>query len=359
MNGNITVSLSFVDFLTALDNRTGAKAKLEYVFGTARENLDHFRPSRDQTAQFIDRLKIAVEEQDGKDSAKKRARIEALDLALTFNATAADTTSLRWFDWVDPHVFAFQLALRVREPSLINQESTSLCGVVSVMGRYAKEQPREYARLAIDLLTDGAGDFWRLRLVLLREHAQAYSWDPSLPAVDLVTLGGFAIAAGGEVFRCGAWPPTVCAWLRGAGYTSVQDCCYLDPATAMQDRRGNLINAQAAIRAGRLVIMLSSTALAQVLAADFAEEALRASQEFIQPDAFLRKLHWTAVSRLQLDDNIVSVKFHSWAQSVNRSLPEDLFLPNYGGHIAAAPPQPPPADYQAPPVSQEEPTEEP
>ncbi len=68
------------------------------------------------------------------------------------------------FEGIDPHRFAFQSALRVREPSFINQGDLDLCGPNSIVIAFAKRDPEGYAHLCVDLMRKGSGYFGDMKI---------------------------------------------------------------------------------------------------------------------------------------------------------------------------------------------------
>src|SRR6185312_3046813 len=77
--------------------------------------------------EFVTWFRALVARQKG--GSKTQERLNALDTILT-DLIGKPASA---FPRIDVNKFAFQLALRVREPRLINQKSTNLCGPNSVL----------------------------------------------------------------------------------------------------------------------------------------------------------------------------------------------------------------------------------
>jgi hypothetical protein len=110
------------------------------VFGWEKGNLDSYRPNQKQTRDFIDYLIFAIRSEN---KARSPERCLALSKVLSYYETPGKVC----FSGVDPSVFAFQLALRIREPSLLNQKSLGACGAASLMTSFAKHNPAGLRRL--------------------------------------------------------------------------------------------------------------------------------------------------------------------------------------------------------------------
>ncbi len=100
--------------------KQASKKALDYVFALKREELDKFRPTQKQTKDFVDELQSAILKED---KTLSPDRVQALRKVLVYNEAPGKS---RFAD-IDPHVFAFQLALRIREPSLMDQKESGEC----------------------------------------------------------------------------------------------------------------------------------------------------------------------------------------------------------------------------------------
>src|SRR5262249_22693218 len=139
----------------------------------------------------------------------------------------------RAFTAINPHKFAFQLALRVREPRLINQGQVNLCGPNSLLIQFAKDHPLAYAQLALDLFQKGKGSLAGLEIEAAHKIQAHYA--DHLPEADYVVLGslrnsGAILSDWGPVRNIGLLtkPGVLCKWLIEAGYTNVQDHTFFD-----------------------------------------------------------------------------------------------------------------------------------
>lgn len=148
--------MMFDQFLLAFQNKlktAGLQDALDFVFGYDRKGLDLFRPGQKQTRDFVDELQAAVFRED-KELSKERGA--ALSKVLVYN----ERPGRPCFAGIDPHVFAFQLALRIREPSLINQRHLGVCGENAMMIAFAKRTPSAFGEYAISLMSLGSGEFY-------------------------------------------------------------------------------------------------------------------------------------------------------------------------------------------------------
>src|SRR5262249_37079749 len=97
------------------------------------------------------------------------------------------------FPEINRFKFAFQLALRIREPKLINQSQTNLCGPNALVIQMAREQPARYAALATQLFLTGRGFIDELKIEPDRSILLGFS-DSALGECDYVVLGSVRIA---------------------------------------------------------------------------------------------------------------------------------------------------------------------
>ncbi len=137
--------MMFDQFLLVFQSKlksAGLQDALDFVFGHDRSKLDSLRPNQKQTRDFVDELQ-AVVFKEGKELSAVRGN--ALSKILVYNERPGQPC----FAGIDPHVFAFQLALRVREPSLIDQKTLGVCGESALMVVFAKSSPSAFADYAL------------------------------------------------------------------------------------------------------------------------------------------------------------------------------------------------------------------
>jgi hypothetical protein len=122
------------------------------------------------------------------------------------------------FSNIDPSVFAFQLALRIREPSLMNQKEVGVCGETSLMIFFAKNTPSAFADYAISLMRRGEGKFYGLTVT---PHSSTLSGSHAgkMPEADIVTIGSLGL--GLFAFTVGTTAKDVCKLLNRS---RIQQC---------------------------------------------------------------------------------------------------------------------------------------
>jgi hypothetical protein len=218
------------------------KDALDYVFGWEKGNLDSYHPNQKQTRDFIDYLIFAVRSEN---KARSPERCLALSKVLSYNETLGKVC----FSGVDPSVFAFQLALRIREPSLLNQKSLGVCGAASLMTSFAKHNPAAFADYAISLMRQGRASFHGMTITP-GSQIIAGQYSEKMAEADLVTMGSLATGFLGSI-KEGKSAPGMCEWLRKAGYSNVNDKTFFESSTT--DPLANLRQAEAATASGKLV----------------------------------------------------------------------------------------------------------
>jgi hypothetical protein len=332
------------------------KKALDYVFGTRRKELDTFRPTQLETRDFVDYLLSAINQENKALSPDRKA---ALSRVLAYN----EAPGKPYFPGIDPHVFAFQLALRIREPSLLNQKDVGICGENSLMIFFAKKSPCEFAEYAISLMRTGSGKFHGLVVEPSAETFWGASiWDlnkEKLAAADFVTVASLAPSVFGKI-KEGTTPEQVCALLAKAGFANPQDKINQDEAFSGSAQSAlNLNDAAAAVRAGKIVILGVHAEWVEVvrsLKAVYARmwrqvELQRGSgknwaQGPITGEPFVTKRkpgprerrHWILVTYLEPTPTHVAIKLYSWQNPLHAEFKLDTFLSYYEGYVAADPP---------------------
>jgi hypothetical protein len=282
-------------------------------------------------------------------------RVNALRLIQDFNSNPTP----RAFTAVDPHKFAFQLALRVREPRLINQGEVNLCGPNSLLIQFAKRSPMQYALLALDLYQKGKGYLDKLEIEPELKIRGGIAGD--LPEADYVVLGslrnsGAILYDPGLVRGIGLLtkPGVLCRWLTEAGYTNVQDHTFFDlPFYAMPIAlvtKGSVHGSRdASFREGEDNLRLAAQKLGGGHQVVMNAEA-DLSGELIGNDVTPRsgggrsnamETHWTWIRKLTLSPSgatprkITLIKFYTWGQSYTRAnIDMDDFLTRYAGFVS-------------------------
>lgn len=323
-------------------------AGLDYVFGSERANLGSYVPTQAQTREFVQDLQLAIAKEN-KDLSQDRNI--ALGKVFSYNENPGTPK----FSSIDPSVFAFQLALRIREPSLMNQKEVGVCGETSLMIFFAKNTPSAFADYAISLIRRGEGKFYGLTVT---PHSSTLSGSHSgkMPEADIVIIGSLGL--GRFAFTAGTSAKDVCNLLTEAGFSSVTDKTYIVSGFRKDDDlKANLRDAEVALSSSpsKLVIF--------AIHSDLVKDLLEGKRVFAGTGSLVRKSaagrpsipveaekrvnpfrgtdHWVAVSRLHLDEqeNEVTVKLYSWQHSALGEFPLDAFMTYYGGYIVADSPK--------------------
>jgi hypothetical protein len=321
------------------------KNALSYVFGRTRKQLDTFRPTRLETRDFIDYLLSAINQEEKALSPDRKA---ALTKILAYNETPGKSC----FSEIDPHVFAFQLALRIREPSLMNQQDAGVCGEASLMMFVAKDTPSVFADYAISLMRNGWGKLHNLTIEPSGHTVSGWGSRRGMSEADVVTMGSLGLSLLG--FWEGRTSGTVCGWLRDAGFGNVDDKVIGSASDAKL--RDNLAEAETAVSAKKLVVLAIHGDLVKKLQQGKAELAQFSGQphksgagmtsivvgpKSLEPrtSPLRRTDHWVLVSFIKIQAKRVTVKLYSWKDSMTGTFEISTFLTYYDGFIVAEPPK--------------------
>jgi len=344
--------MAFADFLGDFADKMGGGPKdgLDYVFGVERARLDSYRPSQAETDKFITLLQTAILGEN-KDLSQDRAA--ALQKILDYN----DNPGVAQLKKIDPHVFAFQLALRVREPSLLDQRYVGVCGASSLITFLAKKSPAAFVDYAISVMRTGQGKLYG-STVKATCWALWGSYSGKMADADIVVLGtvGFDWLEGVTFSEAGE----ICDWLTAAGFRNVRNntrihagALNLSQLKTIEWFRQNLDDA-ARFSSTKLVIIATD--------ADLLKPLWEKKREWTTGDIMARKSggyrcdaplpktiwnrkinHWTLVNHLSIEgekeeEKLVRIKLYTWGNSLQGTYDLGPFLSYYGGHIVADPP---------------------
>jgi hypothetical protein len=344
------------EFTTKYQNQK-PKDALDYVFASKRKELDAYRPTLAEADAFIEILRATILAEKKSSSTDRAAALEKI---LYYNKTPGGA----YFPGIDPHVFAFQLALRIREPSLLNQAKVGICGENSLMIFFAKKTPSEFAEYAISLIRTGSGKFHGLMVKPPSTSFWGKSiWDinkEKLAAVDFVTLASLAPSLFGEIEE-GTTPKQVCDLLSKAGFSNTQNKVEASEAfPGSPDSIRNLKEAVAALKADKIVILSVQAewiAMLKTLKAFYAKEwpelgrvsgkkweelgmggPIKGGPWVTKRKAGPPKGHWILVTYLEPTQTEVAVKLYSWQTPLHATFELGIFLSYYEGYVAADPP---------------------
>jgi hypothetical protein len=289
-----------------------------------------------------------------KDATEAAERLKAIKKIEEF---VMDKRKQSMFPKIDKNIFAFQLAVRVRNPRKIDQKNVTLCGPAALVYDVAKRNPVAYVDFAISLFSTGAGSFGATVVQPSEKIRQGYRSD-LLPEADYVVLASVrdadAIVMSSDLLRgilTLTKPGALCEFLLRAGYRDVEDHTFLNLSLSLKvlnavtafrlnasnrdavDRgEGNLRRAAYELNTlRRFVVMLADI--------DVARAATRADPKKLVPAKTLDagNTHWTAVRRLQITGNKVEVKLITSTGSYRYEFDKDVLLSRYAGYVSAQP----------------------
>jgi len=266
------------------------------------------------------------------------------------------------FILVDPVKFAFQLALRVREPRLINQMNANLCGPNSILIDLARDQPVQYVKLAIDLFKTGTGKLGNMTVKPVEKLLNSYNAE-ALGECDYVVLGSLrdstALLWGDLVRNIGTLtkPGVLCAYLRDAGYNDVEDHTFFDVPFYVQpislitsgsihaprptgftepknpaQKIANLQQMASKIFGGHKAIMnAEGVGLDQAIAL-----GNTVTNSGLQGPSNAMATHWTLVTKLTLSStHVTNIKLYTWGGSFSQqNIDIGAFVSRYAGFVS-------------------------
>jgi hypothetical protein len=330
------------------------KAALDVIFGLERSRLRGYNPSQQETTDFLLLLQQALHEDKKYNPNRQRALVNIM----TYNVNPGAAH----FTGVSPSKFAFQLALRVREPNLISQGDLGLCGANAAVIHFAKTNPIGYVDLGIQLMKTGKGMFGQSK-VEPNDTLKSGVTKLRLEEADYVVLASVRGSAGfmdwafgnsKEGIAEGMTEDDVIKLLKQAGYTEVEDHAASFKLFSSWDE--NLALAAQRVSLGRLVIVGIHGDLVRTMKSDKkkqvdslpstnepeerakAEAARKPGSGKVDPpvkSVLTPTNHWVLVSKLVVSGEEVTIKLYSWGESLNRTMPRKNFLSCYGGFVCA------------------------
>jgi hypothetical protein len=227
------------------------------------------------------------------------------------------------FSNTDKVGFGWQLALRVREPKLIYQGQTGLCGTSAAVVQLARDYPVLYADLAINLFRYGRGRYGNIVIEPSFKIRTSRNTE-RLAACDYVVLRSFrgSMAGVAALFGRGGGATSymLTRQLRWAGYTEVED--HMAPNQA---RRRVLLDRMAEkLASGHSVIVFTVAQLWLDLSDNI-------------PPVHSGKMGWVFgnhcmyVSKLSVlsrgsNTERVEIKYYTWGMSRRSIVDMDIFL---------------------------------
>lgn len=264
---------------------------------------------------------------------------------------------------IHPARFAFQLALRVRRPRIIDQGGCGLCGPASILVPLAKQKPCAYVQLALALATAGKGTLNGLDLELGPGESQ--DWEARrVPEADYILL--LALRKKAEILLAGSssggldfdldnqpthatTPEQMVRLLTSAGYRNARSYTVsqhtyskhrseMQIATLTQHLRN--CGQKLTDKNRELILMLVHPDIAKKAKYGSSLEAIFSGKPAWGPDPTvprLADLHWILVKRLKVSMLSVEIKISTWRWSKTVLLPFDEFIHRYYGYVYAEP----------------------
>lgn len=234
------------------------------------------------------------------------------------------------------------LLMRIANPGLIHQGSSSTCGPASLLYSVAFDNPGMYARFAIDLYEKGEAKIGRLRITP-GKHIRNY--DPPIDAIDWLTLAStrdsenwfldYDTAA--KEFAGATTPFELARWFQQAGFSDVQNETNVVRNVATSRGLGTVDDANELFAKGYRVALLIAAQLLKTKKQDqYTKDGNQSDYSYI-PD------HWVVQrSTIDYSGDIVNFKVFTYGNG-DRQVPHDGvltvddFLKNFYGFVAARP----------------------
>lgn len=270
------------------------------------------------------------------------------------------------FSHIDRHWFALEMALRLRQPSLVSQNRTAadgmnLCGPNMAMLDFAAKNRAGFIQYGVSLFETGEGLYFSQRVrpspgVLSRMPTAIHCADYILLASlrdspNAITNSHFGFW---ENIRILTKPGLMVRWLEQAGYTVVLDRTWFPVTTvmsilnaltphSMHERStedqvlglNHLRNLAQDLQDGRSVFLLGSVTLGGLASGKIN------TGEYIQLVVKPRDsmdLHWMLVQHLQVDAVQTTFRLHSYGNTPqNVQVPTQAFLWGYNGFVSGDP----------------------
>jgi hypothetical protein len=270
-----------------------------------------------------------------------------------------------YFTQIDRHWFAFEMALRLHQPSLISQNKDvnsgmNLCGPNMAILDFAKRDIEGYVRYAVSLFETGSGMFFSRQVQpsrgILTRLPTAISCADYITIASLRNSPNVITNSGSywEPIRILTKPGLMVSWLKQAGYTLVLDRTQINvtipmmildaltphsihsQSTGTQNLNLNhLQNLALDIQSGRTVFLLGSVMLGGLV-----NNQITVPQYTVltaTPRSPM-DLHWMLVESMQPGVGNVTVQMHSYGNSpAPIVVPTQDFLWGYNGFVSGDP----------------------
>jgi hypothetical protein len=351
-------AITYPDFSAQLNHLWGELEVDQFSWNPGRMPKDTtYTGNGPAIREFVTWFRNVVKNQKGTPKTDDRARaFDVLERDILGNLNRGA------FPEIDPVKFAFQLALRIREPKLIHQTKTNLCGPNSLVIQLARDRPSQYARLATQLFLTGRGFIDTLEIEPDRSIRLGFNAS-ALGECDYVVLGSVrnspALLLGNNFIRdigLLTKPGVLCGWLRRAGYEEVEDHVFFDVPfyvrpidwmtsgklhgprpggftvpSDLQKKVANLRRMADKLAGGHKVIMNAESALSEGLRQQNLENSGLGTGR-----SNAMKTHWTFVTKLALSNtHVTEIKLYTWGGAIKRhNIPIEDFASRYTGFVS-------------------------
>lgn len=224
------------------------------------------------------------------------------------------------------------LLLRLMQPGLIDQASSSLCGPSALLYNLALDQPVTYVKYAIDLFEKGHANIGKMTIE--PSHDCRHSQPGDVPAVDWMTAASlrdsenwfFDYESTKDEFAGITLPSEIEDWFTAAGFSDVQN----DTNLVLSKNESVIGNINDRFNKGYRVCLLVGD---NMLSTNHTQKATATAN------------HWIVLrSAISLVNGNVSATVFTWGKSefsIPRanagSLSKTDFLKNLYGYVAAKP----------------------
>lgn len=332
------------DALAAAPN--GPTAFWSAVYGLSRSQLAALDPPGVDAVQPLLQAFEAAIQQEAKP--KSPARAAAIGRLIRFSA---NPRAFKGHYRRRTARFVLEVALRVREPKLVDQMGAGICGQNSMVIAWVKNDPDDYVKRALQLFKHGETTFYGKRIKAPAGRSLR-DLKPMAFVADRLVLGAIAKAAlydlDDKLFGVsGTSGPALRRILREIGCTQIT----YRLRSEMGRRPFGLADLQTLAQqfaTDRVVIMSYNSAFG-VTAYRHREDNLGPHQSRWAANAETfdmqiahrggRKAdHWSLVDRFEILGDRVRIKFYTWGDRSDIVVPQAAFLECYGGYVAGDPP---------------------
>jgi hypothetical protein len=210
----------FADYLQNIqddiDLNTGNE--IETIIGDARDAVD---PDANEVDDFLTLLVQVVTTEAAHGHVARAVAIGAIQLWIGNNPANV------WVH-INPHRFAFELAIRVAWPKTLDQGKTDYCGPTGILFLYAQTDPGGFALFGMSILQTGSGMLRQTRVVAMpsvRNLLLPLNTPSSAEFVMLSAIRNSVEASGTNAHLKTAlqsMPPLLlCGWFRRMGYINI------------------------------------------------------------------------------------------------------------------------------------------